>query len=335
MAKQTLRSLYDERYIGSAKYRAKGGAQEAHECIRPTDTQVSPNAVRQALGDKGERAADLYELIYRCFLASQMAPAVYDEVHVAVVGGDAVFSAKGSRLAFDGFLRMYNYVQEQEPTEDGESEEEGSTNKELPPLRVDEAVKALKMTPQQHFTKPPTPYSEALLVKALEKFGVGRPSTYAQTLATLKRRDYVKVQKRKLHPTELGREVHQVLSSKLPGLFDVTFTAQMEAALDEIAAGQREGKVYLKDFWVQVSPLFGERVIQAVLTARPSSKRRKSAKSRQPRKPSRKKKDKATVVGKLGACPQCGKPLVKRKGKRGDFIGCSGFPDCRFTSQIS
>jgi DNA topoisomerase-1 len=332
MAKQTLLSLYDERYIGNAKYRAKGGAQEAHECIRPTDTQVSPNAVRQALGDKSEQAAELYELIYRCFLASQMAPAVYDEVHVTVVGGEAVFSAKGSQLAFDGFLRMYNYVQEQEPTNDGENEEEGSTNKELPPLRVDEAVKALNITPQQHFTKPPPPYSEALLVKALEKFGVGRPSTYAQTLATLKKRDYVTVQKRRLHPTELGREVHQVLSSKLPGLFDVTFTAQMEAALDEIAAGQREGKTYLKDFWLQVSPLFGERVIQAVLTARPSGKRRKSTK---PRKPSSKKTDASAATGKLGVCPKCGKSLVKRKGKRGDFIGCSGFPECRFTSQIS
>jgi len=171
-----------------------------------------------------------------------------------------------------------------------------------------------------------------LLVKALEKFGVGRPSTYAQTLATLKKRDYVKVQKRKLHPTELGREVHQVLSSKLPGLFDVTFTAQMEAALDEIATGQREGKVYLKDFWLQVSPLFGERVIQAVLTARPKSKRGKSAK---PRKPSTKKSSKTVSGGKFGVCPQCGKALVKRKGKRGDFISCSGFPDCRFTREIT
>ena len=274
MAKQTLRSLYDERYIGKVKYRAKGGAQEAHECIRPTDTQVSPRAVRQALGDKGERAADLYELIYRRFLASQMAPAVYDEVHVTVVGGEAVFSTKGSRLAFDGFLRMYNLSPEQEaksgkPTEDGENDEQGSTNKELPPLRVDEPVTARQITPQQHFTKPPTPYSEALLVKALEKHGVGRPSTYAQTVATLKKRRYVSVHKRRLHPTELGREVHQVLSSKLPGLFDVSFTAEMEAALDEIAAGRREEKAYLKDFWGKVSPLFGEKVIQAVVTQRP------------------------------------------------------------------
>jgi DNA topoisomerase-1 len=226
---------------------------------------------------------------------------------------------------------MYNFVQEQEPTKEGKNEQDGSTNKELPLLSVDEAVTAVKITPQQHFTKPPTPYSEALLVKALEKHGVGRPSTYAQTLATLKKRDYVAVQKRKLNPTELGREVHQVLSSKLPGLFDVAFTAQMEAALDEIAAGQREGKTYLKDFWLQVSPLFGDKVIQAVLIARPSAKRRKSAK---PRKPSSKKKATA-AAGELGVCPKCGKPLVKRKGKRGDFIGCSGFPDCRFTSQIS
>jgi DNA topoisomerase I len=342
MAKQTLLSLYDARYLGTAKYRAKGGAQEAHECIRPTDTQVSPKAVGQAMGDKDGRAVDLYELIYRCFLASQMAPAVYDEIHVTVLGGEAVFSAKGSLLAFDGFLRMYNFVQEQEsksgaPSEEGEDEDEGSTNKELPPLKAGEGVTALKITPQQHFTKPPTPYSEALLVKALEKHGVGRPSTYAQTIATLKKRDYVAVQKRKLHPTDLGREVHGVLSSKLPGLFDVEFTAQMESALDEIAAGQRESKAYLKDFWVQVSPLFGERVIQAVVTAKASSKRGKSTgKPRTPRKPSKAKSDAAPApVTALGVCPQCGKALVKRKSKRGEFIGCSGFPTCRFTSNLS
>ena len=154
-----------------------------------------------------------------------------------------------------------------------------------------------------------------MLVKALEKFGVGRPSTYAQTLATLKKRDYVKVQKRKLHPTELGREVHQVLSSKLPGLFDVTFTAQMEAALDEIATGQREGKVYLKDFWLQVSPLFGERVIQAVLTARPKSKRGKSTKPGQRRKPSSKKNRARQAAAKDGASTRVHRMQKPTKGK--------------------
>jgi DNA topoisomerase-1 len=347
MAKATLLKLYDEKYLGNTQYKAKGGAQEAHECIRPTDTQVSPNTVRAALGAKGGRAADLYDLIYRRFLASQMAAAIYDEVHVTVIGGDAVFNAKGSRLAFDGYLRMYNFEEEKEKaqkdkTDSEEQEEDEPTNKQLPPLTVGEPVKALKITPEQHFTKPPFPYSEALLVKALEQHGVGRPSTYAQIISTLKKRGYVEVEKRKLFPTSLGKEVHQVLADKLPKLFDVPFTAEMEAALDEIAEGKRESRDYLKGFWSQVSPLFGESVIQAVVAqkasrassspnATPTGKR----KSTKPRKSSAKPKAVVPISAELGACPTCGKALVKRSSKHGEFVGCSGFPKCRFTKAIA
>jgi DNA topoisomerase-1 len=338
MAKETIRSLYGEKYLGNAQYKAKGGAQEAHECIRPTETQKQVEAVRSTLGAKGGRAADVYELIYRRFLASQMAAAVYDEVHVTVVGGDAVFSAKGSRLIFDGFLRVYDFTEEKEtkPENTGEEadEESETTNKQLPALTVGEPLHALKLTPQQHFTKPPTAYSEALLVKALEQDGVGRPSTFAQTVALLKKRGYVSIQRRRLAPTALGEEVHQVLSSKLPGLFEVPFTAQMEAALDEIAAGQREGKTYLKAFWSQVSPLFGETVLDAVVTSQGSSKSGRSSTPRKRRSPSKKSAIAAPVISDLGVCPQCGKPLVQRSGKHGEFIGCSGFPKCRFTKNL-
>ena len=172
-------------------------------------------------------------------------------------------------------------TEEKEPAKpenaDDAEDDDAPTNKQLPPLKVNEPVKALKITPQQHFTKPPLPYSEALLVKALEQHGVGRPSTYAQTVGTIKKRGYVEVQKRRLFPTELGREVHAVLSSKLPGLFEVPFTAAMESALDEIAAGQRESKAYLKAFWQQVSPQFGETVIQAVVAARSGTKATRSS----------------------------------------------------------
>jgi DNA topoisomerase I len=335
MAKQTLLKLYDEKYLGNTQYKAKGSAQEAHECIRPTDTQVSPKAVMQAIGEKSSRATDLYELIYRRFLASQMAAAIYNEIHVTVVGGDAVFNAKGSTLAFDGYLRMYNFDEEKEAKTDKEKAAEGEeddepTNKQLPPLTVGEPVKALKITPEQHFTKPPYPYSEALLVKALENHGVGRPSTYAQIIATLKKRGYVQVEKRKLASTALGKEVHQVLSAKLPGLFDVAFTAGMEASLDEIAEGKRESRVYLKSFWAQVSPLFGEMVIQAVTEQKESSPRTTKRKS-----PAKKPKEALPVSAELGACPKCGKALVKRNSKRGEFLGCSGFPKCRFTSDLA
>jgi DNA topoisomerase-1 len=359
MAKDTIRAQYGEKYLGNSQYKAKGGAQEAHECIRPTDTRHTTEAVRAEMAAKSKRAADVYDLIYRRFLASQMASVIYDEVHVTVVGADAVFSAKGSRLAFDGFLRAYNFDEEKEPVKpenaDDAEDDDALTNKQLPPLKVNEPVKALKITPQQHFTKPPLPYSEALLVKALEQHGVGRPSTYAQTVGTIKKRGYVEVQKRRLFPTDLGREVHTVLSSKLPGLFEVPFTAAMESALDQIAAGERESKAYLKAFWQQVSPQFGETIIQAVVAARPSAKTVRSSTTRSGTKttssPSTRTSGKTTraarqprvskataapaVVSELGVCPQCGKSLVRRTGKRGAFVGCSGFPKCRFTKELT
>ena len=183
MAKATIRQLYGENYVGSTRYAAKGNSQEAHECIRPTDTEISPQALRLTLGKESERAAALYELIYKRFLASQMANAVFNEVHVSVAGGTALFSAKGSQRAFDGFLRVYGYDEEKEVIKraDEEDEEATPTNKQLPRLKAGERVQPLKMTPQQHFTKPPAPYTEALLIKALEQHGIGRPSTYAQT----------------------------------------------------------------------------------------------------------------------------------------------------------
>jgi DNA topoisomerase-1 len=370
MAKQTILAQYGEKYVGNSQYKAKGNAQEAHECVRPTDTKSAPESVRATMDAKSKRTGDVYDLIYRRFLASQMAAAIYDELHVTVTGGEAVFSAKGSRLAFDGFLRVYNLAEEKEAKPENvaenaseDDEDETPTNKQLPPLTVNEPAKALKLTPQQHFTKPPAPYSEALLVKALEQHGVGRPSTYAQTVGTLKKRDYVKVEKKRLFPTDLGREVHGVLASKLPGLFEVPFTAQMEAALDEIAAGERESKVYLKSFWSQVSPKFGENVVQAVVTPRPATKtaggsgtrrtttRKASANAptagegetapkRRTKSPARtetsaKTEPNAAVSSEFGVCPKCGKALLKRTGRNGAFIGCSGFPKCRFTKNLA
>jgi DNA topoisomerase I len=346
MAAATIRTLYGERYLGSTKYGAKGNAQEAHECIRPTDTTVSPDALRLTLGKKEDRAADLYELIYKRFLASQMANAVFNEVHVRVIGGDAVFSAKGSQLAFDGFLRVYGYSEEKETVKRADEEDDDTpVNKQLPPLKAGEPVKALKLTPQQHFTKPPAPYTEALLVKALEQHGVGRPSTYAQTVVTIKKRGYVDIQSRKLTATALGKEVHQVLSMKLSGLFEVQFTAQMEMALDEIAAGKQNGRDYLRAFWTQVSPLFGQQIITATLSqvsrAPAKEKGESSAPKRTRRATSRKPSTKAkppvhtAVSAEHGVCPQCGKGLVKRKGPRGEFLGCGGFPKCRYTRPLT
>jgi len=347
MAKATIRRLYGENYLGSTRYTAKGNSQESHECIRPTDTEVSPQDLRLTLGKEGERAANLYELIYKRFLASQMANAIFNEVLVTIAGGAAIFSAKGSRLAFDGFLRVYGYTEERETVKraDEEDEDETPTNKQLPPLTPNEPVKPLKLTPQQHFTKPPASYTEALLIKALEQNGVGRPSTYAQTVATIKQRGYVDILNRKLTATPLGQEVHQVLSTKLPGLFETAFTAQMETKLDEIADGKQNGRDYLQGFWTQVSPLFGQKVIEATLaqvaSSTPTAKGDNPAPKRVRRTKSATSTRKATastpipISSEYGACPKCGKTLVKRKGPRGEFLGCSGFPKCRFTSPIT
>ncbi len=342
MAKATIQQLYGENYLGNTRYTAKGNAQEAHECIRPTDTNVSPDALRLTLGKEGARTAALYELIYKRFLASQMANAIFNEVLVSVIGGAALFSAKGSQLAFDGFLRVYGYTEEQDVVKRADDEEETATNKRLPRLKANEPVQPLKLTPQQHFTKPPAPYTEALLIKALEQNGVGRPSTYAQTVATIKQRGYVDVMSRKLVATALGKEVHQVLSTKLPGLFETAFTAGMENTLDEIAAGKQNGRDYLRGFWTQVSPLFGETVITATLAqATPSrgGNEGSATTSKRDRRTKSPRKAAATastpVSSEYGACPTCGKALVKRKGPRGEFLGCVGFPKCRFTRALA
>ncbi len=266
-------------------------------------------------------------------------------------GGE--FSAKRSQLAFDGFLRLYNYSEEKDQikrTDDIDSDDDEPINTQLPLLTVGERVQALKLTPAQHFTKPPAPYTEALLVKALEQHGVGRPSTYAQTIATVKERGYVDVDKRKLAATVLGKQVHTVLDSKLKGLFETAFTAQMETALDEIAAGTQNGPDYLRGFWAQVSPLFGSAVIQATLGQKEATtsqgdipvveddqKMQRTARAATLPKTPVSSKSLATtpVTNKHGVCPQCHKPLLKRRGSRGEFLGCSGFPACHFTRNLS
>ncbi len=336
MAEGTIRKLYGDNYLGSHQYGAKGNAQEAHECIRPTDTDASPDSIRLSLGAGSERASDLYALIWKRFLASQMASALFNEVLVTVTGGQAVFSAKGSQLTFDGFLRVYGYSEEKEQVkrEDEEGQEDEPVNKQLPKLSRGENVQALKLTPNQHFTKPPMLYTEALLVKALEQAGVGRPSTYAQTIATLKNRDYVAIEKRKLTATALGKQVTGVLVSKLPKLFDVTFTAQMETALDEIAAGKQNGRDYLKAFWAQVSPLFGDSVIQATLGQRASTQEKPPTQRSTPKKPPKSTQPAPAINLELGVCPKCGKALVKRQSQQGMFLGCSSFPKCRFTKSL-
>ena len=217
----------------SPQYKSKGGAQEAHEAIRPTDVYLHPDSLKPYLTRDQLR---LYRLIWERFVASQMAPAIVDTVGVDIQVGGYIFRATGSVIKFPGFMTLY-IEQEEEPSES----EEGV----LPDLEEGEKVKPLKIIPKQHFTQPPPRYSEASLVRTMEELGIGRPSTYAPHPSTpLQKRDYVYMEDRRFHPTELGKIVVALLKEHFPNIIDTEFTAQMEQKLDEIEEG--------KEDWVQV-----------------------------------------------------------------------------------
>jgi DNA topoisomerase I len=227
------------------RYKSRGGAQEAHEAIRPTNFERTPESVKSWLDRDQYR---LYKLIWERAVASQMAPARIAQRSVefqAEEVGRYIFSASDSKVIFDGYMRVSG--QEKNKSEDGEDEKEAR----LPALNEGEKIELLEWTAEQKFTKPPNRFSEAGLVKVLEENGVGRPSTYAQTLATLVQRDYAEKRKRILHPTPLGRRTNQFLSENLDQLFNVKFTAEMEQELDEIEDGKLEMNAMLSDFYLK------------------------------------------------------------------------------------
>jgi DNA topoisomerase-1 len=296
------------------KTRAKG-AQEAHEAIRPTSVLRTPASLKGYL-DQGQLR--LYLLIWQRFVASQMAPAVYDTIAVEIVAGcppsvppasggeemPYLFRASGSSLRFTGFLAVY-----EEAKDEDEKTEQESKREEIPPLSVDEVLDLIRLLPEQHFMQPPPRYSEASLVRALEEYGIGRPSTYAPTLATIQQRGYVQRRDGRLHPTEVGIVVNDLLVEHFPEYIDVGFTAQMEEDLDLIASGERE--------WVPVL-----RAFYGPFAATLERAREKMPEVQMGNEPTGED------------CPKCGNPLVTKYGRFGKFIGCSNFPACRYTRQI-
>ena len=285
------------------KTRAKG-AQEAHEAIRPTAAYREPAALKPFLDRDQYR---LYDLIWKRFIASQMAPAVLDVTSVDVTATVSyLFRATGSVIKFPGFLAVY-----EEAKEDGEppSEDEEGKGVRLPPLAVNEPLDLLKLIPEQHFTQPPPRYTEASLVKALEEYGIGRPSTYAPILTTIQARGYVTKNGKQLVPTELGFITNDALVANFDQYVDVGFTAQMEEQLDEVAEGKVKWVGMLRDFY---GP-FATSVERAQATM-----------------PSIEIKPEPT--GQM--CPDCGNPLVVKLGRFGKFIACSNYPACRHTEPI-
>jgi DNA topoisomerase I len=307
-AKSVIVHAFGDEYLPETpnKFRSKGGAQAAHECIRPTDCAVHDIVIQLGQHKGITKLAQLYVLIWQRFIASQMADAQYHETVATVSGGGeafgvAVFQAKGRVLEFDGFLKVYTYGEDA----DNDKDDDETVQSDLPPLIPGENLETEKLKAKQHFTKPPARFSEASLVKTLESNGVGRPSTFASTLATIKARGYVKIAKKKMLATEIGFTVNDFLVAHFPVLFEPNFTARMEDELDKIAAGEQSSGTFLAAFWSVMVPLLAT-----------------ISKTKTPKKS-------AEETGE--SCPLCGKSLVLRKGRNVVFVGCSGFPECRYT----
>lgn len=280
-------------------YKVKKLAQEAHEAIRPTLISRTPESLQDFLSPEQYK---LYELIYRRFLASQMTPA-QNLVNTAVIQADRfIFSASGSSLVFDGFLAVYG---QNNNGEDQEADKKDKNN--IPELEKGEILNLIKLIPEQHFTKPPARFSDSSLVKALEEDGIGRPSTYAPIVQTLILRDYVRRIKGYLNPTELGFKVCDLLIEYFPKVIDIGFTAKMEEELDEIEEGKLKKQQVLQDFYApfKISLDFAQENI------------------------------KKEVVQTNEVCDKCGKPMIIKWGRKGKFLSCSGYPECKNSKSIT
>ncbi|MGE9549285.1 type I DNA topoisomerase [Snodgrassella sp. CS2] len=281
-------------------YKTKSkNAQEAHEAIRPTSVYRTPEEVKPFLTSDQFR---LYQMIWQRAVACQMAPARFDTTSVDIVVGKGVFRVTGQVQTFAGFLSVY-----EEGVDDSEDDENA---KKLPPLQEGDDLPVDKIFGEQHFTQPPPRYSEASLVKALEEYGIGRPSTYASIISTLKEREYVTLEQKRFLPTDTGEVVNKFLTEHFGQYVDYNFTARLENQLDDIAGGKREWKPVMQQFWkgFDKEVKAKEDIPRAELTAENLDE----------------------------ICPKCGAHQLQIKfGKRGRFIACSGYPDCDYTRNVN
>lgn len=295
-AAEYIAARFGRKYVGNAKERPgppKGTRiQDAHEAIRPTSVAREPEAIKKYLT---EEQFKLYGLIWERFVASEMAPAVFDVTRVDIGAGDYFFRATGAMLRFAGYLKLV-----------GETPEDEEWGAILPELVKGERLSLVELLPKQHWTQPPPRYTEASLVKALEENGVGRPSTYAPTIETIIKRGYVSRKGRALYPTELGKTVIELLKTYFPGIIDIQFTAMMEEKLDAIEEGQTDWVKLLRDFY---GP-FQEELRKADIEV-----------------------ERIEVTEELSGevCERCGRTMVVKQGRYGKFLACPGFPECRNT----
>ncbi|MBA3026187.1 MAG: type I DNA topoisomerase [Sulfurimonas sp.] len=266
------------------------GAQEAHEAIRPTMLHFTPEVAQKFL--KADEIK-LYRLIYERFMACQMEDALFEQQSITFTGAQNIYRASGRKLLFDGFYALTG-------AED--------KDKLLPTLKEGDKAEVQSIKPEQHFTEPPSRYSEASLIKKLESEGVGRPSTYAPTIATLSSRTYVTIEKKQIIPTEIAFTVTDILEKNFSNIVDISFTANMEEKLDEVAEGEVDWQELLSDFYFPFIEQIeeGKEKIVSLKMAKP--------------------------LGRM--CPQCGSELLLRSGRFGQFVACSGFPKCKYTEQV-
>ena len=300
-ARSYITERYGEAYYPGSprRYKTKAGAQDAHEAIRPTYVDLSPDVVRKDLTQEQYR---LYRLIWGRFTASQMANAVYDNVAVDVVSAGYTFRANYSEMKFPGYTAVY---------EESRDEESGEIENPLPSLREGERVYLEKMTPQQQFTQPPARYTEATLIRAMEEKGIGRPSTYAPTITAITSRDYVIKEGKYLRPTPLGEVVTGLMKEHFGDIVDLKFTNQMESELDGIESGKANWRAVLESFYENF-----EKEMKAAEQAMDGVK------------------IKVPDVLSDEHCDVCGRQMVVKKGRFGYFLACPGFPECTFTKPI-
>ncbi|MBA5728746.1 type I DNA topoisomerase [Aerococcaceae bacterium INB8] len=288
-----IKEKFGQEYLGQGTaVTNSANTQDAHEAIRPSDVTLAPDDIKEFLSRDQFR---LYSLIWSRFVASQMTDAVYDTIRADITQNDVNFRANGSRIKFEGFLRVY--------------ETKSKKDNYLPDLSVDDLVKLAEINPEQHFTQPPARYNEASLVKVLEELGVGRPSTYAPTLETLRKRYYVKMVAKRFEPTELGEIVNSVMVEFFPDIVDTDFTAGMERGLDEVEDGKQNWVKLLDEFYTG----FDKEIKQAEVNMEDIEI-----------------KDEPAGFD----CDVCGHPMVIKIGRYGKFYACSAFPDCRNTKAI-
>ena len=330
-------------------YKSKKGAQDAHEAIRPTSVLRAPEKLKTFLGRDEYR---LYELIWRRFVASQMTPAQFDQTEIEIEAKETLFKAVGTVLKFDGFLKLYLEGRDDAPPEDDK--------KPLPEVEKGEKLQVEEIVPEQKFTQPPPRYSEATLVKALEEKGIGRPSTYAQILSVITSRDYVNKEEKRFVPTETGEVVTELLVLHFGGIFAYDYTAKLEQGLDEIESGKEDWVHTLKEFYkgfskelqqarknmknlkkeetpagVKCDKCGAEMVIRWGRFGRfvACSKYPECTNTREvTQEGSSDKENQGGIEQK--PCEKCGKPMVLKKGRYGEFLACSGYPECKNTKKV-